>query len=141
CIGNTDNHAKNHALLYDAGQLPRLAPLYDMLPIRLDNRYNHQLSFNIGAASLFDEMTAEDLASFLSLCGVEDLPAFVEQAAVPFVERLEEATVTLRSLGLKLFDDLIGRETDRLVDLLSMAVTLRERDYFTQQGGGWQLGS
>jgi len=29
-IGNTDNHAKNHALLYDRGPTPRLAPLYDL---------------------------------------------------------------------------------------------------------------
>lgn len=141
CIGNTDNHAKNHALLYDTGGPPRLAPLYDMLPIRLDNRYNHQLAFNIGGASLFDDMTSGDLEAFLTACGVEDMAEFVEQAVVPFIERLETAAGTLRSLGLKLFDDLIGRETDRLVELLSAAVALRERDYFTDQGGGWLMGS
>lgn len=141
CIGNTDNHAKNHALLYDTGGPPRLAPLYDMLPIRLDNRYNHQLAFNIGGASLFDEMESCDLEAFLSACGVEDIAEFVEQAVVPFIERLEAAASTLRSLGLKLFDDLIGRETDRLVELLSAAVELRERDYLPDRGGGWLVGS
>jgi serine/threonine-protein kinase HipA len=141
CIGNADNHAKNHALLYDTGGSPRFAPLYDMLPIRLDSRYNHQLAFNIGKATLFDEMTADDLESFLSTCGVDDMAEFVEQAVVPFIDRLEAATGTLRSLGLKLFDDLIGRETDRLVELLSAAVALRERDFFTDQGGGWLIGS
>ena len=141
CIGNTDNHAKNYALLYDRPGLPRLAPLYDMLPIRLDDRYTHQLAFNIGNATHFDDMSAEDLAAFLIQCGVEDGPDFVEAAVVPLVERLEEAARTLRSLQLRRFDNLIGRETDRLVDLFSAAVDVRERDSFEERGGGWLQGS
>lgn len=141
CIGNSDNHAKNHALLYDRGDVPRFAPLYDLLPIRLDNEYSHQLAFNIGEATHFDDMSAADLASFLATCGVEDLAEFVDRAVVPLVRALEEATPNLRSSGLKRFDNLIGRETDRLVDLLSAAVDVRERDSFQSQGGGWLLGS
>ena len=86
-------------------------------------------------------MTAADLEAFLHACGVEDVAEFVEQAVVPFIERLESAAGTLRSLGLKQFDDLIGRETDQLVDLLSAAVEVRERDYFADKGGGWLMGS
>lgn len=92
-------------------------------------------------ATLFDKMTADDIKSFLNTCGVDDMAEFVEQAVVPFIGKLEAATATLRSLGLKLFDDLIGRETDRLVELLSAAVALRERDFFTDRGGGWLMGS
>jgi len=121
--------------------LPRLAPLYDMLPIRLDDRYTHQLAFNIGNATHFDDMSAEDLAAFLIQCGVADGPDFVEAAVVPLVERLEEAARTLRSLQLRRFDNLIGRETDRLVDLFSAAVDVRERDSFEERGGGWLQGS
>ena len=141
CIGNTDNHAKNHALLYDRGRVPRFAPLYDMLPIRLDNRYNHQMAFNIGSAEAFDDMEPADLVKFLTICGVEDVVDFVDKAVVPLVRDLEEATRTLPSLGLKSFDDLIGRETDRLVELLSAAVEVRERDAFQDRGGGWLAGS
>jgi len=65
----------------------------------------------------------------------------VQAAVVPLIENLEEAATTLRSLGLKRFDDLIGRETDRLVDLLSDAVKVRERDSFQGRGGGWLLSS
>lgn len=36
---------------------------------------------------------------------------------------------------------MIGRETDRLVELLSAAVTVRERDAFFGKGGGWRQGS
>ena len=137
CIGNTDNHAKNHALLYEGAGPPRLAPLYDLLPIRLENRYNHQLAFNIGDADHFDDITEADLTDFLVRCGVEGVAEFVEQAVVPLIKRLEEATNTLRSLSLKGFDDLIGRETDRLVGLLSAAVQVRDRDAFYGQAGGW----
>lgn len=141
-IGNTDNHAKNHALLYDQGRVPRLAPLYDLLPIRIDRRYNHNLSFRIGAAEAFDAMTAEDLAGFIAAFGVEDVAAFVEMEAVPLIAALEAATPNLRSIGLKQFDDLIGRETDQLVELLSAAVSVRERDYFPHSStGGWAAGS
>jgi len=137
CIGNTDNHAKNHGLLYEGAGSPRFAPLYDLVPIRLDNRYNHQLAFNIGNATHFDDMTEADLADFLVRCGAEDIAEFVELAVVPLIKGLEDATPTLRSLGLKLFDDLIGRETDRLVDLLSAAIELRERDTYIGQASGW----
>ena len=141
CIGNTDNHAKNHGLLYDNGPCPRFAPLYDLLPIRLDPDYTHQLAFNIGKATLFDEMSPGDLESFLMACGVEALPAFVGDAVAPLVEALEGATPSLRSAGLRQFDNLIGRETQRLVDLLSAAVGVRERDSFQDRGGGWLTSS
>jgi serine/threonine-protein kinase HipA len=138
CIGNTDNHAKNHALLYDTGAAPRLAPLYDLLPIRIDRRYNHRLAFQIGSADHFDEMKAADLAAFIAPFGVDDLGRFTAEVVVPLIASLDEATLKLSGLGLKQFDDLIGRETERLVDVLSAAVSVRERDYFPDKtAGGW----
>lgn len=141
CIGNTDNHAKNHALLYDAGGAPRLAPLYDMMPIRLDRDFTHQLSFDLGEAEYFDAMTAADLRSFLVQCGVDDMAGFVEQVAVPMIEALEAATPGIRSLGQRRFDDLVGRETDRLVDLLGAAIEPCARDASILEGGGRAQGS
>lgn len=49
---------------------------------------------------------------------------------------LEKGTPSLRSSGLRLFDDLVGREMDRLAELFGVAVTLRERDTFLLDGGG-----
>jgi serine/threonine-protein kinase HipA len=137
CIGNTDNHAKNHALLYDAGPTPRLAPLYDLLPIRLDRRYNHALSFNIGAADHFDKTTPDDFHAFLRTFGVEDVPGFVEEIVVPLIAALEEGSKMLRGMGLKTFDDLIGRETEELVERLDAALKIRERDLLPYAAGGW----
>lgn len=140
CIGNTDNHAKNHGLLYSHGATPRLAPLYDLLPIRQDHRYTHQLAFDIGQARFFDDMVPEDMASFLAAFDIEDLAGFVEQVVEPMIARLEDATKPLRA-SLKAFDDLIGQETEKLVDILSAAIAVRERDAFHPVAGGWGSGS
>ena len=137
CVGNTDNHAKNHALLYAKGGTPYFAPLYDLLPIRIDDRYNHQLAYTVGAAEFFDDMTSEDLTSFIAQCGVEDVSEFVEKLARPMLEKLEAATPILRSQNQKNFDDLIGREMGRLSELLNATIDIRERDTFLTRGGGW----
>lgn len=70
--GNTDNHAKNHGLIYDVGSIPRLAPLYDLVPIRLSEQHHHLFSFAIGDAQAFDALTAGDLAA---LCGAFGMTA------------------------------------------------------------------
>lgn len=86
-------------------------------------------------------MTAADLRSFLVQCGVDDMAGFVEQVAVPMIEALEAATPGLRSLGQRRFDDLVGRETDRLVDLLGAAIEPCARDASILEGGGRAQGS
>ena len=143
-IGNTDNHAKNHALIYDQGPTPRLAPLYDMLPIRLSDDYTHELSFKIGEAKTFDEISPLDLTKFIQMFGPKSKLAIrriVEKEIGPMLQHLDQTAVELASLGLKDFDDLIGREIASLADLLDLKISIRERDYFTPQGGGWTLNS
>jgi serine/threonine-protein kinase HipA len=141
CIGNTDNHAKNHALLYDAGPVPHLAPLYDLLPIRLDNRYHHRLAYRIGAAETFDDMTPGDLDAFFAIFGLENPIVVAEQIVAPLIASLEAATQALRAQQLKRLDDLIGRETEQLAELLALSIEVRERDAFHAGGGGWRAGS
>ncbi len=131
-IGNTDNHAKNHALLYDTGgPTPRLAPLYDLVPIRMSAQYTHQLAFDIGAATTFDALTAADLGQFFGIFGLSGprLARFLDEEIAAMVTRLEAATLTM-DRGLKDFDDLIGRETERLVETMGLTTPVRERDYF-----------
>lgn len=62
-LGNSDNHAKNHALLYTS-QRPVLAPAYDIDPVLLDD-VTHEMSFRIGVARMADDVTALDLDLFL----------------------------------------------------------------------------
>jgi len=91
-IGNTDNHAKNHALLYDRGAVPRLAPLYDLVPITLSHVHTHELSFTIGNARYPAEVGAEDLRAFLAAFGMEgpSVSRFVKSRLLPIIEPLSE---------------------------------------------------
>lgn len=66
-IGNTDDHARNHAMLYDikAGQW-RLAPAYDMLPI-LNPQGQQALGIGIhGRASTIDNLLSAHAAFGIS---------------------------------------------------------------------------
>lgn len=136
CIGNTDNHAKNHALLYDAPGAPRLAPLYDMLPIRLSAAYTHELAYRIGEARFFDEMTADDVAAFFQQMGVprDGLDLLIKDEIAPLIASLEANSGVLRSSNMKLFDDLLGRELEEMVGLLGLTLPVGVRDYFPAAG-------
>jgi serine/threonine-protein kinase HipA len=68
--------------------------------------------------------------------GSVEPPLLMIAEIVPLIAALEAATPNLRSSGLKQFDDLIGRETEQLVELLSAAVAIRERDYFPHGSTG-----
>ena len=140
-VGNTDNHAKNHALLYDRGAVPRLAPLYDILPIRLDGSVSHQFSFNVGSSENFDALTRTDVEAFMATFGIGKTAAerFYSERVGPIAEMLDSAAESLTRNGLKDFDDLIGREICRLTDILGLTLSIRGRDYFTPTAGGWAL--
>lgn len=67
-LGNTDNHAKNHALLHDKDGA-RLAPVYDVISTLTDRNVTHELAFNIGSAKVTDEITAGDIKAFIGEIG------------------------------------------------------------------------
>ena len=138
-IGNNDNHAKNYGVLYEPDGRPVLAPLYDLLPIQLHDRYTDRLAFNIGAAERFADMTAGDIYAFLKVFGLEGARAkrLIEGPALEMLETIEERSALLPKAGLKTFDDLVGREIDRLSEILELELHLRERDYIGPRGGGW----
>lgn len=136
CIGNTDNHAKNHAVLYDAPGAPRFAPLYDLLPIRLSRNFTHELAFQIGAAKHFEEMTTEDLFAFFTEMGVSrtDFQLLIDGELGPMIAGLEAASPRLKSAGLKSFNDLLGRELEELTEKLHLPIHIEPRDYFPGEG-------
>lgn len=138
-IGNNDNHAKNHAVLYGIDGKPRLAPFYDLLPIKIRDKYTDQLAFDIGAATHFEDVTRDDVFAFLGAFGLAGRRAerFVQGPVRSMFAALELAAAELARLDLKLFDDLIGRELAHLDEALGLSLDLRERDYFGARGGGW----
>ena len=139
-IGNNDNHAKNHGLLYDGGPTPSLSPLYDLLPTRLDLAVAHDLAFRIGEAEQLEAIRAVDMDALLNIFGLSGARArrFVQTMVGPMMHRLEEGSRALGQAKLKRFDDLIGRELQHLDEILGLGLELRERDYFNARGGGWQ---
>lgn len=138
-IGNNDNHAKNHAVLYGIDGKPRLAPFYDLLPIKIRDKYTDQLAFDIGTASRFEDMTRDDVFAFLGAFGLAGRRA--ERLVYGLIRSmfltLEQVAVNLRRIDLKLLDDLIGRELAHFDEVLGLDLDLRERDYFGARGGGW----
>ena len=141
-IGNTDNHAKNHALLYAPNGQPQLAPLYDMVPIPLGGGYTDEFAFNIGNAKRATELTQEDLVTFCAAIGYPARRAgtVLKAAAIKLGTRLEVASASLPA-AMRLFDMLIGRELNRLNRILDLGLNIRERDYLPEadERGGWAL--
>lgn len=120
-IGNTDNHAKNHALLYDGGAAPRLAPLYDLIPITLSDAHSHALSFSIGEARQPDEVRPDDIAALLAAFAITG-PAgrrFVEQRLIPIIAPLAEDRPDINNEWAKRFDDVLRANSARLLSQLN----------------------
>jgi serine/threonine-protein kinase HipA len=142
-IGNCDNHAKNHALLYAPGRSPQLAPLYDMVPIPLGDGYTDEFAFNIGKAERATELTADDLAEFCAALGFPRSRSHevVSDQLLKLIAKLEPATTALTD-ELDMFDMLIGREMNRLSELLGLTPAIRERLYLPdnhRKAGGWAM--
>jgi serine/threonine-protein kinase HipA len=141
-VGNSDNHAKNHALLYAPEGGMRLAPLYDMVPIPLGNGYTDELAFNIGRATKAMELTRDDLIAFCIAIGFPAgaAPRILTDAARKIAKAIEGVSLDW-SGPFRLFDMLIGRELNRLNNLLDLDLTLRERDYLPEadERGGWAI--
>ncbi len=71
-IGNTDDHARNHALIYDTvEQVWRLSPVFDVLPTIGGNRDRQAM----GVGSDGGDSTAANALSYCKLFMVTELRA------------------------------------------------------------------
>lgn len=118
-VGNTDNHAKNHALLYDEGSIPRLAPLYDIVPIRLSEKHHHLFSFAIGDARQAEKLHRADIDALLESFGLSPAAGnrFLAARIAPIVETLGVERAVESTWGAK-FNALIQAECARLRAML-----------------------
>jgi serine/threonine-protein kinase HipA len=139
-IGNNDNHAKNHALLYDQGKRPRFAPLYDLVPTVLDPKYDDHFAFKIGNAARRDDLDKASLMDFAATMGLSEA-AFTRFADRTLRDLIQQIDLRIADFThpLKSFGDMISGELHRFNTLLSLNIPLRERDYFQARGGGWQI--
>lgn len=125
-LGNSDNHAKNHALLYTASR-PELAPAYDVDPVLLDD-VNHELSFRIGNARIADDIIGEDLDHFLKALGARGFGKPQQQRTAAIINTLLEAGDSLPRPAGKGLCDVIRQQAYHLSDNLELDLDVPEFD-------------
>lgn len=141
-IGNTDAHAKNHAILHLGRDAVHLAPRYDLLPTRLDANLTDALPFRIGSATRLADMTRQDFEAFLEGLGVVTPAArrrITAHRARVLADGLSGSLADLTDNGMKPLADLIAANMRHILPLLGVTVPMsaRERDAFIPRGGGW----
>lgn len=139
-IGNTDNHAKNHALLHLPGTAPRLAPFYDLVPVQVVGGFTEELAFQIGAATTYDDLARADLLALSEKFGIPGAGAetVLRQIASELLGQLEALSQAFPREHRAL-DRLIGQQAHQLNDLLGLALDLRPRDAHVTRGGAWSV--
>ena len=141
-IGNSDGHAKNHALLYRTRNRPELSPRYDLLPTRMDPNLTDELPYSIGAATKIDEITKAEFSKFLRNLGVTSRGAqarITSEIATPMARTLSQLLTVIQRDGLKGLADQIASNMRQFLPALEIPVPeeARNRDAFVRQGGGW----
>jgi len=127
-VGNTDNHAKNHSILY-RGTHGELAPLYDAVPITIDPNWTHHLAFNIGSASWSEDVTVPALEEFMRHLGLVR-PTFGPKWRDLLCRIGKEGVAYFRAEGGKHLADGIGAQMDVLQQATGLNLSLPELDYF-----------
>jgi serine/threonine-protein kinase HipA len=126
-LGNTDNHAKNHALLY-TGARPTLAPAYDIFPTLIDAEVTHQLSFNIGSAVMTDEITPADLDAFILNLGFPRFAPALRRHVQSLLRSAIKRIDSLQGLQRKQIGDVIAEQARSLATAAALEIAIPERD-------------
>jgi serine/threonine-protein kinase HipA len=125
-LGNSDNHAKNHALLY-TGQRPVLAPAYDIDAVLLDD-VTHEMSFRIGGARMADDVTAPDLDLFLKAIGARGFGRPQERRCAEIVNTALAATATVPRPAGKRLSDVIRQQAHHFSINAGLGIDVPEFD-------------
>lgn len=126
-LGNTDNHAKNHALIY-LGPRPWLAPIYDVAPVLIDPNVLHQLSFDIGRARMTDDIAGDDIASFARDLGFPRLTPALLRRMREIVTNLVSHIPEMGGPTRKRIGDAISEQARWLAGALDLEIAIPERD-------------
>ncbi len=126
-LGNSDNHAKNHALHYTAAR-PELAPAYDIDRVLLDVEATHEMSFRIGKACMAGDVDRDDLSAFMTALGARGFSKAQENRVIRIAQALVHATENLpRPVGKGLCDA-IRQQARRLSENLDLGLDIPEFD-------------
>ncbi len=141
-VGNTDNHGKNTSILHD-GKGSRLAPLYDVVPVFMDNEVTHQFAFAIGAAKFAEDLTRDDLLLMMADLGY-GRPRFDKRLESTLYKTADAVSRMADQQGDKRLADGLTSQMELVAERLEMKLGLSERDYFNRavrdekpSSGGW----
>lgn len=126
-LGNSDNHAKNHALLY-TGPRPRLAPAYDVFPTMIDPDVLHQLSFDIGSTKMTDDITPVDLDALVLDLGFPRYTPALRRRVHAMIRAAIERIDGLQGPKRKQIGDAIAEQARNLAAAAALQITIPERD-------------
>lgn len=130
-LGNTDNHAKNHALLY-RGARPDLAPIYDVAPALIDEQVTHQLAFDIGEAQMTDEIMADDLARFIRDLGFPRITPALRNRMHALILTVIAQIPAMSGPARKRIGDVMALQARSLAAALELDIDIPERDLVIQ---------
>jgi serine/threonine-protein kinase HipA len=126
-LGNTDNHAKNHAVLY-SGRRPDLAPFYDVVPTILDASVLHQLSFDIGSARMTDDIIPPDLIAFAEALGYRRMIPALKKRLGAITAQIVGRIPDMRGPARKRIGDAIAEQANWIATALELDLDIPERD-------------
>lgn len=138
-VGNTDNHAKNSSIIY-RGAAGELAPLYDVVPVTLDDRYTHQFSFDLGSARFAEDLTKDDLLAAMSDIGFAK-PRLSNHWIKLLKKIADPGIATLAERGGKQLADGVAAQMQIVSKALGRDLPIPERDYFPRADRGEKRGA
>ncbi|MHA3980695.1 HipA domain-containing protein [Halovulum sp. GXIMD14794] len=144
-VGNTDNHAKNGSILY-RGERGELAPLYDVVPVTMDDTVTHEFAFRLGGAAFAEDLMPGALADAKSDLGFRASPLTRSERAV--LHGVAAQLDMLEERSDKLLADAVATQLSVVNDALDLKLIIPERDLFPRKirdaraaVGGWGLPS
>lgn len=141
-VGNTDNHGKNTSLLQQ-GRKVRLAPLYDVVPVFMDRRVTHELSFRHGGACFGEDFAVDALHGLMLDLGFGKPPVARTIKQITGLARQISGISAHRAP--KSLADGLNAQARVIQNALMVDFGLEERDHFDRSirdepsgaAGGW----
>jgi serine/threonine-protein kinase HipA len=143
-VGNTDNHGKNGALLYDTPS-GRLAPLYDVVPVTMEKKSSHEFAFKVGNAQYAEDLSVADLEAMTRKFGFMR-PDFNRHIKKELLDVGQVGIPFLHQNGGKQLADAVAAQLCVIEESLNVDLEIPERDYFPRNvrdqkpeivAGGW----
>lgn len=144
--GNSDAHAKNFSFIYPPGsKRPHLAPIYDVLCVRLYPECSHDMAQKIGNTADPGKITAADLKLFAAETGIAwkfllDTTVGILRQLTPTAIQLSKEIDVPRMLSHRILG-VIDARAQYLADILKLPYPDYGINTFVEKAPAWQMPS